>query len=231
MAYVPATGQVVLFGGVTDQQETHKLGDTWTWDGSNWTHRQVSPAPTKRYDTAMATDPSGGAVLFSGFGTCAVGGNGTYCPDTWVWSGRSWTRRRPPTSPPADVGHAMAYDPATRTVLKYSGEEFNGCCGSTWEWNGHTWTEQHPATLPLRQPHGGFAYDSIRKTLIMFAGSPPATDFTWEWNGTDWTRRIPAVLPHRRDYPALATNPGGGVVLFGGGSNHRPYFPDTWTSN
>ena len=51
----------------------------------SWT--QVSPAtsPSARYSEAMATDPSGNAVLFGGNGaTLALG-------DTWLWNGTSWS--------------------------------------------------------------------------------------------------------------------------------------------
>src|SRR2546425_1564728 len=41
MAYDPVTQRVVLFGGtvVTGGQAATPLGDTWTWDGSDWTQQ------------------------------------------------------------------------------------------------------------------------------------------------------------------------------------------------
>ena len=44
MAYDPATGQLVLFGG-NGIGTTGVLPDTWTWDGTTWTQQSPPPAP------------------------------------------------------------------------------------------------------------------------------------------------------------------------------------------
>ena len=40
MAYDPATGNMVLFGG---DGSSGYLGDTWTWNGITWTERPPAP--------------------------------------------------------------------------------------------------------------------------------------------------------------------------------------------
>ena len=94
MAYDPATGQLVLFGGV-GQGQSGILGDTWTWDGTTWT-RAVTPPRAPRRGQArpwpMTRLPSQ-LVLFGG------GGPNGDLADTWTWDGTTWTQQTPATSP------------------------------------------------------------------------------------------------------------------------------------
>jgi hypothetical protein len=88
IAYEPAHGTVVLFGG--EQSATgHFLGDTWTWDGTDWTQR-LQPAnnlPLPRIHQAMSPSVRGEVLLFGGerfIQPYALG-------DTWTWDGNVWT--------------------------------------------------------------------------------------------------------------------------------------------
>src|ERR1700761_9022281 len=54
IAYDGSTGNVVLFGGVTDG--FLNLNDTWTWDGSTWT--QVADASDAGCTSACVDSPS-----------------------------------------------------------------------------------------------------------------------------------------------------------------------------
>jgi hypothetical protein len=57
MAYDPATGNIVMFGG---QVRNGVSGDTWTWDGSNWTRQTPTTSPSARSGAAMAYDNATG---------------------------------------------------------------------------------------------------------------------------------------------------------------------------
>ncbi|HKU24899.1 MAG TPA: kelch repeat-containing protein, partial [Candidatus Sulfotelmatobacter sp.] len=48
MAYDAATGQVVLFGGATAPPNSTRLGDTWLWNGTNWTQATPVNSPPAR---------------------------------------------------------------------------------------------------------------------------------------------------------------------------------------
>ena len=74
-----AHGNVVLFGG-------RRFGDTWTWNGTDWTKRTPAHSPYQRLDVGMAYDAHGEVVLFGG--GCAIA-----CADTWTWDGTDWTQR------------------------------------------------------------------------------------------------------------------------------------------
>jgi hypothetical protein len=76
MDYDPATGNMVLFGGVGGGY----LNDTWTWDGTTWTEQTPATSPSARYVASMAYDPAtGDMVLFGGVG------NSGLLNDTWTY--------------------------------------------------------------------------------------------------------------------------------------------------
>ena len=77
MAFDPATGTMVLFGG---DGSSGLLADTWTWNGTTWTKQSPTTSPSARYGASMAYDPATGSmVLFGGYG------NGGALSDTWTW--------------------------------------------------------------------------------------------------------------------------------------------------
>jgi Galactose oxidase, central domain len=105
MAYDPATGEMVLFGGFSNGEFE---GDTWTYDGTTWTEQSTATSPPARESASMAYDPATGEmVLFGGFGDSGDLG------DTWTY--RQFDA--PPTatiSSPAD-GQTYAIDASVPT--------------------------------------------------------------------------------------------------------------------
>jgi hypothetical protein len=150
MAYDAAEHDVVLFGGYDGECCLH--GDTWTWDGTDWTQRSPAHAPSARYMPTMAYDTSKQRiVLFGGLDNQDFG-------DTWTWDGTDWTLRSPAHSPAARHGHAMSADAAGGVVL------FGGAVlgptrlGDTWEWNGADWTQRPGGSVRVfgrQTPPGG----------------------------------------------------------------------------
>ena len=67
MAYDAATGNMVLFGGVS--RVGNFLNTTWTWDGSTWTQQHPATSRPPRKSASMAYDAAtGDVVLFGGTG-------------------------------------------------------------------------------------------------------------------------------------------------------------------
>jgi hypothetical protein len=102
MAYDSARGQVVLFGG--DAGGTF-LGDTWTWDGTDWMQQAPAHSPLPRVGTGMAYDAVAAQMVL--FGGDYIG---TYLGDTWTWDGTDWTQHpagsialTPQSGPPGTV--------------------------------------------------------------------------------------------------------------------------------
>ena len=103
MAYDPATGDVVMFGGTGSDGQA--LADTWLWDGSGWSEAGPPDSPPARYGAEMAWDPQSQRVILLG-GTggsgCSVGsassgtvsstGGCTQLQDAWAWDGSDWSQ-------------------------------------------------------------------------------------------------------------------------------------------
>lgn len=77
------------------------------------------------------------------------------------------------------------------------------------------------------------AYDPTTGNLVLFGGYDGSTALndTWTWDGTTWTQQHPAASPSGRVSAALAPDPSGNLVLFGGTNLLGNYYADTWTWN
>ncbi|MGD0834598.1 MAG: kelch repeat-containing protein, partial [Candidatus Dormibacteria bacterium] len=93
----PDAGDAVLFGGFSPGA----LGDTWIFDGTNWTQLSPAASPSPRGLLTMATlggGPDAGDVIMLGGATDWS----TYTSplgDAWLFDGTTWTQVNPPTSP------------------------------------------------------------------------------------------------------------------------------------
>jgi hypothetical protein len=233
MAYDAATGNVVLFGGVTSAGAVES--GTWTWDGSTWTHQAPATSPPALAMATMAYDPaSGQLVLFGGSTDFSH-----YLGGTWIWNGSTWARQSPATSPPGRYEAAMTYDPTTSSVVLFGGWGKHGRLGDTWAWDGSDWTNQTPAAHPPVRNFPAIAYDPASGGIVLFGGSGAGTKGkgssilgdTWIWDGSTWTEQSPATSPAARYFASLVYDPAtSNDVLFGGEpSPGGTPFGDTWT--
>ena len=111
IAYDPASGAILLFGGSDDQGLL--LGDTWRFQNGKWTRLSPANAPLVRSSIELYTDPvTGHAMLFGGDdGVTAFG-------DLWRWTGDSWAMEEICSSPPAGLwGPAGDYDVRRGTFM------------------------------------------------------------------------------------------------------------------
>lgn len=228
MAYDPATGQFILFGGwYLTQQEF--LGDTWNWNGSTWT-QVASTGPDARVFAAMAYDPVNKQLLLFG----GVDANNSYLSDTWVWNGTAWTLLSPPNSPPGRSDAAMALDPVTGQLILFGGTNGTIALNDTWTWDGTTWNPLSPANSPSPRLDAAMDFDSATGQLILFGGfnTVPGTGVfyndTWTWDGTNWNPLSPTTSPSPR-VPTMAFSPASGQLLIFGGSIPYGYSNETWS--
>jgi hypothetical protein len=222
---------VVLFGGYGAGGESAPYGDTWTWNGSQWTDMTPVLSPSARYYTGAAFDAQHSViVLFSGV---HAGGS---ADDTWEWDGTTWVQRVPVHSPGLRIYHAMAYDGTRSAIVLFGGYGVSGVPGArgdTWEWNGDDWallstSGPAPRILPAMAGAGS------RGVVVLFGGI--LSDFTscsnetWKWNGVDWEQCTPLVSPPGRYYHGLAYDTVHDTpVLFGGRACTPVIYGDTWT--
>jgi hypothetical protein len=225
MAYDPATGNIVLFGGSANGSG---LNETWTFNGTTWTHLSPATSPPARSYASMAYDPATGTmVLFGGSGASSD------LNDTWTFNGTTWTHLSPATSPRARDGASMAYDPATGNIVLFGGEENSVNLGDTWSFNGTTWAHLSPATSPPARWYASMSYDAATQDLVLFGGSGDTSDLsdTWTFNGTTWTELSPVSSPTARDSAFMDYDPVTGNMVLFGGSGAGSDLSDTWTFN
>jgi hypothetical protein len=122
-----------LYGGFND--ESGRLSDTWSWNGSTWT--QLHPADSPGVDSPAwqaAYDAAAKQLILYGGDL-----NGQYSQGTWSWSGSTWTQLHPAASPGPRGYGAMTYDSALRKALLLDGSDATTDPRGVWEWNGTTW--------------------------------------------------------------------------------------------
>lgn len=200
------------------------LGDTWTWNGSNWS-RVTGAGPPARFDSAMAFDEAHGvAILFGGSVLL------DQFDDTWSWDGRAWSKLRPAHHPSARSGHTMAYDATRRQVILFGGGHGLGeravVLDDTWAWDGSDWAQlSNQGPPPPPRYEWAMAFDPQVKEVILFGGSNLNTEYrndTWAWDGTSWAEVATDTRPSPRRGASLGYDPvRKGLVLFGG-DNLRP---------
>ncbi len=147
MAYDAATGNIVLFGGESNQAIS---SDTWTWDGSTWTKQAPATSPParellRRWATTRPPATS----------SCSAATSSEQLGDTWTWDGLTWTKQAP-RQPGGRPAASMAYDKTTRNIVLFGGLGLFGGCqcepgylSGTWTWGGSGLTNV-PEMCPVR---------------------------------------------------------------------------------
>jgi hypothetical protein len=230
MAFEPRGphGHVVLFGGA--DLNSHRRGDSWTWDGTVWIHA-ANAGPSPRYGSAIAYDiAQRQMVLFGGSG--AVGDPFKDQQDTWTWNGTKWTEVAAGGGPAARNLHGMAYDGAREEVVLFGGgPTFGGSTfNDTWEWDGTAWTQRFPVSAPSPRVALGMVYDGAHARTVLFGGGVGSQDFsdTWTWDGTVWTQVATTGPSARHALGMTYDSARHRTVLFGGGTTSPQDLADTW---
>jgi cysteine-rich repeat protein len=263
LAYDPVHGVIVLAGGENQDGGgagtcDPQCGDTWTYDGVDWTN--VTPSSglvpkTSYYEMAFDTG-SQRVVAFGGAATDPV----------LAWNGASWTDVTPALSPSHTIDETAV---ATRSSILMFGTGSN----ELWIFEAGAWRQATTAGSFQIQPFandlarntlvdldaasntwtlssaGGWrkvatggppvryltstTYDPLTRTVLKFGGVSAGgvvDDATWTWDGTAWTLRTPGLSPTARQGAAIAFD-GVHLTLFGGTAS--PGFPvtplgDTW---
>jgi len=213
MAYDSARRVTVLFGGHFDSAP-YVSGETWEWDGLNWTLRSTT-GPAARFGAAMAYDARRKLTLM-------MGGNdasGHAFAEFWAWNGSTWVSR---PFPPSSIGSpALAYDSARGvTVMVARGTSYQTYC-ETREWDGTNWSQPLAHGPEARSGHT-MAYDVRRHVTVLHGGWWGVSDQeyydTWEWDGARWLKRSTYyVCP---ETTCMAYDSARGVTVAFGGENY-----------
>ena len=117
LTYDAASGTVVLFGG-DENVFVLVYGDTWTWDGNNWTQQFPTDTPSPRTGTALGYDATRGDVILFG----GTAGPPSALSDTWSWNGVNWSQLHTSLTPEARWNAAIAFDSYDKGLLLFGGE-------------------------------------------------------------------------------------------------------------
>jgi hypothetical protein len=228
MVYESNRQRMLLFGGYEEIGNCARaVGDTWEWDGTQWT--QVADAgPPPRDNMGMAYDSARSRVVLFGGGYASSGCFEEYLADTWEWDGSQWMQTlEPDAGPGSRSGAAMVFDSAQGLVTL-----FGGGSRDTWVYDGGSWT-QLLVTGPTPTPRSQHAmvYDSSRQTAVMFGGlSNTLVDLgdTWELRGGSWSEVADAGPAPREQHGMAFDSVCNRVVLYGGIDHFNNPFGDTW---
>jgi hypothetical protein len=183
MAYDPATGQTVLYGGFADLMT---LGDTWVFDGTSWTQQSPSASPPPVYGATLTYDPTlHSLVLFGGEGDDSSGNLVIY-DQTWAWTGATWQQLTPLSSPPGLYEAGATWDPDLGGLMVVAGQGINGpgvfgTYGDAWLFDGTTWTLQTVSATPGPRYFASLGWDGSAHAAMLFGGvgNDGWTDDTW----------------------------------------------------
>jgi hypothetical protein len=133
------------------------------------------------------------------------------CPPSWA-----------PVIPEARSQCAMAYDADRGMTVLYGGQGESTSDERTWEWDGRRWWARALSGPGPRVGHA-MVYDHAHRLTLLFGGS--GTYPFMEWDGDRW-HPIDETGPGSRNSVALAADPYGHVLLFGG--FQMQILGDTW---
>ncbi len=227
MAQSPVTGQAILYGGAFD---TTFSSETWMWNGSNWALQHPANNPGLLAGHAMVLDKAHNqVVLFGGQDGVTFG----FSNQTWVFDGVNWQLMHPASSPPARIGHAMAYDEVSHRVVMYGGSGDPGAGSDTWLWDGANWTQAVTSDSPGPRTGQAMTFDAAHGETILFGGmviggAPAWPSDTWAWDGSAWHLKSVALPPSGRIGHVLAYHPGLGAVTMIGGTGGKEITDNSW---
>ena len=230
LAFDRHRGVAVLFGGMTNSgfSGAYPDGETWEYDGTNWTQRFPAQAPAPRSRQALFYDPVRRVTTLYGGDTLLADPR---AGDIWTWDGTNWTPQtitgdRPqfgpygsPTHPQMVWDDRRGYAVLPPTSLNQGGANDY----ATWTWDGTRWTRRPYVftgfgLAPAMAGAGlGLVYDTFRGEVIYWGGSGSDQTYLWRWNGDVWRRDDIAERVGFHLYPAAAYDQRRhSVVLFGG---------------
>lgn len=220
LVFDAARGQVVLFGGASDEL----FADTWTWDGEDWTKRDVLRSPPAACCYGMGYDTSTRlVVLFIPFNS-----------QTWTWDGFQWQQRHTADAPHWRDSASQAARDGDHLVL-FGGASCPELCDTfyrdTWTWDGESWTRVFPGSAPRARYGGAMAFDPATRTTVLFGGLGYRGFYgdTWEWDGAQWTRLRTGMSPGARYAVRMAYDSERRELVLFGGLAEGMWLGDTWT--
>jgi hypothetical protein len=222
-AFDSRRNKIVIFG------KSDGVGDTWDFDGTEWTPRFVLPP---RLHGFAAANFLSGFVAFTGqeaFPSLAL------TNEAWRFSvdAGAWTKIDANVVPGRAFA-GFASDEAHRRLWMYGGDSRisnpGGSVGTmhadTWFYDGLTWNSVLTVNAPSPGHAENMVFDIPRQRLLLARG-----DGTWEFDGGTWTNvASSAQTPSIASQMAMVYSPAlNQTILFGAGKTST-WNGSIWTS-
>lgn len=220
MGFDSAHQVVVLFGGSrADRGHSYIMGDTWTWDGTDWTEVQTGLGVLGyRLGSRMIT-AGDRVILFGGRSDADFSG------DAWTWGGKTWSRIDKAPGPLGRANAAVSWDPVDSTLVVFGGiglkDKFGAWVpgvplGDAWSLSGAVWTQLNGSGPPALGSANAIWDASNKRTVVLLGiGCDKPSDAAWAWDGKAWSKLATPGMSARWS-AASAQGADGKALLFGG---------------
>ena len=238
LAFDGSSGRTVMFGGAVSRYGVSYTNETWSYDGTNnsWTNLTPAASPSPRKAFGMACNGAGKVFVFGG----SIYQPPYYSGETWAYSvvGNEWSIVSTSPSPRQRRATAIVWDTRDRVAVLFGGED-GWFDDDTWTYDPavNNWQQRVPVSAPSNRWLMAMAFDSTNGVTVLFGGARYAESGvlhdTWAYNTTTgrWRNMEPPSTPPGRSSPVMAYDPSHGrVVMFGGYNYTYPFWlNDTWT--
>ncbi len=237
MAYDPALGSVILFGGYDPALETY-LNDTWVFANGTWSEAPRGPSPPARIGESLVYDASGSdLILFGGY----IANTSTYpvtispANDTWSYTAHGWARLALPVAPSPRAFAQAATCPPRNGLLLFGGTGGAALFNDTWSFSAGAWSPLETPVAPPPTSGGLAAWDPVGGYVVLTGGTAGSSgtfsSASWAYLNGTWENVTTSLLPPGRDEAGGGWDPElGALVEFGGAVNvfDTPELNDTW---
>lgn len=248
IAYVPATGKVLVFGGqVRGTIPLPQDESIWWWDPADgsWSEAVIEGAPTSRSGASIAVHETSSTVLVYGGARVSEGG-ARVTPETWLFypAESRWEQLEfeATARPLPGVGEALTYHPISDTFVLYGGLSLSNFeeIDQTWQFDLDTRTWAKVATQGSPQPRNFVALvsDPTSGLVVMYGSPDRIPDFhayVFDPATGAWERRSAGPEGSRDDgYSRIVLDHDSGrLVRFGGTGEHAdtPWVYDVATDS
>lgn len=224
----------VIFGGIGPKGYDELTGDTWMFDGNQWSKINTNNIDTRDHHKMVYASHLDAFVLYGGINSQRKNDS-----TTWILKNGIWDSLKIP-GPGARFHFGMAYDASRKKVVLYGGYNGISLNQDTWEFDGNKW-EKINVEGPGPRGRSVMTYDPDKKMVILHGGDVwkkkvdtsvnkdgevwDVRGDTWGWDGMRWTK-IADGGPARM-LMALGYDEGRHVlVAYGGGDEF--HYADTW---
>jgi len=211
-AYDSTRRVVVLHGGREGVGRNGlSLGDTWIWDGNQWSEILVDGPSVRDHHRVVYDRARDRMVLFGGWNGHAL------VNDTWEWNGSQW-KLVAIGSPSPRASFGFAYHEVMGAVVLAGGQDLDQAYSDMWIWNGSSWSELENLMSERRSFHG-MTYSTNLKSIILFGGrnGDQLRNDLWIWAGREWEQKSSDGPLLRGIFASAFDRINGEFLIHGGG--------------